>query len=271
MKQTAGLQYEERGAGEVVFLVHAGVFGRWFEPLFADPALDGFRVVRPLRPGYGGTPAPTEHYTIGDHARRCGALLRELGIERAHWVGHSSSCCMGLQLAMEEPELVAGLILYEPAQPAGPLRDELVPRFAGPAMAAAGEGDTATAFDVFLRGVGGDGYRDGLRDRLGEDGIAAAIQESAYFFADEFPAVREWSFGDADAKRIDAPVLAVVGSESRPWFRENVELLAAMVPGAEMATVPGLDHMGPLTHPAELASVIARFVRGERWYSSRTS
>jgi pimeloyl-ACP methyl ester carboxylesterase len=264
MKQSAGLRYDERGTGEVVFLVHAGVFGRWFEPLFDDPALDDFRVVRPLRPGYGGTPAPTEHHTIGDHARRCGALLRELGIERAHWVGHSSSCCMGLQLAIDEPELLAGLILYEPAQPAGPLRDEMVPRFVGPAMAAARDGDTATAFDVFLRGMAGDGYRDALREQLGEDGITEAVRESAYFFADEFPALREWVFGGAEGSRIAAPTLAVAGSESRPWFHENVKLLATMVPGAETVTITGLDHMGPLTHPADLASVIARFVRGER-------
>ncbi|GAA4709951.1 hypothetical protein GCM10023215_59610 [Pseudonocardia yuanmonensis] len=34
-----------------------------------------------------------------------------------------------------------------------------------------------------------------------------------------------------------------------------------MVPGAEMVTVPGLDHLGPLTHPDEFGEVIARSVR----------
>jgi pimeloyl-ACP methyl ester carboxylesterase len=264
MKSAAGSTYDERGSGEVVFLVHAGVFGRWFEPLFDDPSLDGFRVVRPLRPGYGGSPVPSGHYTIADHARACGELLRELGVERAHWVGHSSSCCMGLQLALDAPELVAGLILYEPAQPAGPLRDAMVPRFVGPAMAAARDGDIATAFDVFLSGMGGDHYRDVLRERLGEDGITDAIRESAYFFADEFPAIREWCFGDGEGARIEAPTLVVAGAASRPWFLENVELLAKMVPGAETVTLPGLDHMAPLARPPELGEVIARFLRAHR-------
>jgi pimeloyl-ACP methyl ester carboxylesterase len=264
MKRAAGLAYDERGSGEVVVLVHAGVFGRWFEPLFDDPSLDGFRVIRPLRPGYGGNPAPTGHYTIADHARACSELLRKLGVERAHWVGHSSSCCMGLQLALDAPELIAGLILYEPAQPSGPLRDAMVPRFAGRAMGAARDGDIATAFDVFLSGMGGDRYRDVLRERLGEDGTADAIRESAYFFADEVPALREWCFGDGDGARIEAPTLVVAGAESRPWFLENVELLAKMVPGAETVTVPGLDHMAPLARPADLGAVIARFVRAHR-------
>ena len=43
-----------------VFLVHAGVCGAWFAPLFDQPALDGFRVIRPIRPGYGLRPAPSE-------------------------------------------------------------------------------------------------------------------------------------------------------------------------------------------------------------------
>ena len=51
MNSLAGLDYDERGAGEVVVLVHAGVFGAWFAPLFEQPALDGFRVIRPIRPG----------------------------------------------------------------------------------------------------------------------------------------------------------------------------------------------------------------------------
>jgi pimeloyl-ACP methyl ester carboxylesterase len=223
MESRAGLAYEERGTGEVVSLVHAGVFGAWFAPLFADPALDGFRAVRPLRPGYGGTAAPAEHYTMGDHATRCGALLQELSVDRAHWVGHSSSCCMGLQLALDQPDLVASLILYEPARPAGPIQREHAPRYIRPALAAAAEGDIPRAFDAFLRGVGG-GYRDALHQNLGEGGLKDAVRDSAYFFADELPAVGEWTFGDAEGRQITAPTLVALGSESPPWFHENVEL-----------------------------------------------
>jgi pimeloyl-ACP methyl ester carboxylesterase len=105
MNSLAGLDYDERGAGEVVCLVHAGVFGAWFAPLFDQPALDGFRVIRPIRPGYGRSPAPSQPASIAAHARRCGALLRGLGVARAHWVGHSNSCCIGLQLALDDPSL----------------------------------------------------------------------------------------------------------------------------------------------------------------------
>ena len=260
MEMIADLEYEQRGDGPVVCLVHAGVHSSWFLPLFAAPGLDRFRVIRPIRPGYGRSPAPTERASLGAHARRCGDLLRRLGVDRAYWVGHSSSCCIGLQLALDEPDLVAGLILYEPAKPSGQVRATHASTYVGPALAAAAEGDVPRAFDVFLRGVGGDGYRAALLDRLGEDGTAAAVRESAYFFADELPAVAAWSFGAAEAARISAPTVVVRGADSRPWFGENVDLLAGMLPDARVVTLPDRDHLAPLTHPDDLAEVIATFV-----------
>ena len=261
MNSLAGLAYDERGAGEVVFLVHAGVFGAWFAPLFEQPALDGFRVIRPIRPGYGRSPAPSEPASIAAHAHRCGELLRGLGVTRAHWVGHSSSCCIGLQLALDDPGLVASLTLFEPAKPSGKQREAAASTYAGPALVAAAQGDVSRAFDVFLRGVGGDDrYREVLRARFGDDGLVEAERESAYFFADELPAVAAWTFGPAEAARVAAPALLLCGAESRPWFRENVAILAEMLPDARTQTLPELDHLAPLTRPAELASTIGDFV-----------
>ena len=261
MKTLAGMEYDERGAGEVVCLVHAGVFGAWFAPLFERPELDGFRVIRPLRPGYGGSPAPAGTTSLADHARRCGELLHGLGVERAHWVGHSSSCCIGLQLALDDPRLVASLILFEPAKPSGAIRDAHASSYAGAALEAAARGEIPAAFDMFLRGVGGDGYRQALRRQIGEDGLAAAAGESAYFFAHEMPALAAWSFGPAEANAVTAPTLVVTGAATRPWFGENATILAAMLPHAATLTLPGLNHLAPLTDPATLAPAIADYVR----------
>jgi pimeloyl-ACP methyl ester carboxylesterase len=99
LKTLADLEYDERGAGEVICLVHAGIYSSWFAPLFDEPALDGFRVIRPIRPGYGRSAAPAEPASLAAHARACGELLRRLDVERAHWVGHppaAASDCKAL-------------------------------------------------------------------------------------------------------------------------------------------------------------------------------
>jgi hypothetical protein len=54
------IEYSDRGTGEPLVLVHAGVFGDWFEPLRVSPTLDCFRVIRVHRPGYGSA-TPSRH------------------------------------------------------------------------------------------------------------------------------------------------------------------------------------------------------------------
>lgn len=50
------LEYEARGAGEPVVLVHAGIFADWFKPLLEEPALTGrYRAVSYHRIGYAGS------------------------------------------------------------------------------------------------------------------------------------------------------------------------------------------------------------------------
>ena len=91
-----------------------------------------------------------------------GVLAATLGIPKLHWVGHSSSCQMGLQLALERPDLVQSLILIEPAAGGGfgvPASEALGRDIVGPALAAFGAGDVPTAFEMFMKGVCGANYR----------------------------------------------------------------------------------------------------------------
>ena len=261
----ADIGYSDRGAGEPVFLVHAGVFSDWFLPVSETRSFDQFRVVRIRRAGYGDF-VPSRHLTMADHARHVAAVADRLGLERIHWVGHSSSCQMGLQLALDRPNLVASLILLEPAAVGGflvPASEELARRFVGPAMAAFGAGDTETAFDTFMRGVCGDSYPNVLRDRLGSAGLDRAVRESAFFFRDEVPAVLESQFGEAEATRVQQPTLVAEGGESArlgPLSHQITALARKLLPHAEIATVKGTNHMMPLQDPDAVGHLIQAFV-----------
>ena len=57
---------------------------------------------------------------MADHARHCLLLMRQLGIERAHIVGHSSSVAVALQLALDSPEAVQTVVSMDAARPAPP-------------------------------------------------------------------------------------------------------------------------------------------------------
>lgn len=93
------LEYEIRGAGEPVVLVHHGAGIDSFNPLLEEPALSGYRLIRYHRAGYAGSSPPVAPLTFAQEAARFRALLRYLGIDRAHIVGHSASGCIALQIA----------------------------------------------------------------------------------------------------------------------------------------------------------------------------
>src|SRR5262245_32796584 len=257
------IEFSDRGSGEPVLLVHAGVFADWFVPLAASPVLDGFRVIRLRRAGYLSGPPPARHLTLRDHAQHAAAVLDALGAPAAHVCGLSSSCLINLQLAMDRPASVASLILMDPAPGAvlqAPSQQNFTNSVAIPARAAAAAGDAASAFDIWMGGIASD-YRSVLETSLGPDGYRRAVAQSRFFFADELPAVREWALDEDRAANLAQPVLLVQGANSPSNFHEMVELLAGILPSAQIATLAGVGHLMPLQDPEVVGRLIADFAR----------
>jgi len=256
------IEFSERGAGEPLLLVHAGVFADWFAPVAAAPELEPFRVIRMRRAGYVSGTAPAHHLTMADHARHVSALMDVLGVATAHLCGHSSSCLINLQLAMERPEAVTSLVLMDPAPGAvlqAPSQQHFTNSVARPALAAAAE-STESAFDIWMGGVDRD-YRTIIESALGPDGYRGAVAQSRFFFADELPAIREWALDRDRAARLTQPILLVRGGDSPPNFHDMVELLAGVLTHVETATAGGVGHLMPLQDPEGVARLIADFAR----------
>jgi 3-oxoadipate enol-lactonase len=78
------------------------------------PALTGrFRVLRYDTRGHGGTDAPKGAYTLDQLADDARALLKALGIARAHWVGLSMGGMIGQTLALATPDIFLSLSLCD--------------------------------------------------------------------------------------------------------------------------------------------------------------
>jgi pimeloyl-ACP methyl ester carboxylesterase len=254
----ATIAWSDTGAGEPTLLIHAGVFGAWFEPV--APHVPG-RVIRVLRAGYADGPPPTAVIPMAEHAAHAAALLDALGTGPATVVGHSSSTLIVLELAAARPDLVRRMVLSEP-----PLIDPLldpadvadvhaeVGAAIGAAMAATARGDRAAAYDAFMGAVCGPAHRAVVAEVLGVDGLARAERESAFFFTNELPAVGDWT--PSDPAGFVTPTLLVAGSESPGATHRVVARLAGRLPHAEVATIEGANHLLPLTHPCAVADLV---------------
>jgi 3-oxoadipate enol-lactonase len=221
-----------------------------------QPALSGHRLIRYHRAGYAGSTKVAGRLAIAEQADQCRLLLRHLGVERAHVVGHSSSANMALQLALDHPDAVRSLALLETALlavPSGP--------FAAEAFARYRAGDMAGAVHRWLAGVCGPDYRSAL-DAAVPGAFDQAVADADTFFGQELPALREWGFGSEEAGRIGQPALLVLGErsdEATPTFRKRNELLLAWLPDAEPYVLPGATHLLHVQNPAGMAEGLARF------------
>jgi pimeloyl-ACP methyl ester carboxylesterase len=216
-----------------------------------------------VRAGYTGSPVPPG-LTVADHARHAATLLRRLDAAPAHIVAHSSGSTIALQLAVDDPSSVRTVVLCEPplvdalADPAdlADLHAVLGPAI-GSAMTAAARGDHAAAFDTFMAVVCGPGYRGVMNDVLGAGLVDDAARHSGAFFTSETPAVGGWRFDPA----VTRPVLLIRGADSPPPVHRLIAHVAGRLPDSTVVTVDHANHLMPLTAPAQLGELVARFCR----------
>jgi pimeloyl-ACP methyl ester carboxylesterase len=255
------LEYEIRGAGELVVLIHPGHFADWFTPLLAEPALtEHYRVLSYHRVGCAGSSPLAGPVSFAQQAAHCRSLMRHLGIERAHIVGHSSSGDIALQLALDAPDAVHSLALLEPALMAVPSA-QTSRAFVGTALQLYRAGDKAGAVDTFLQGTCGPGYRAVLDQAL-PGAFDQHVADADTFFGQELPALQRWSFTREDARRITRPVLAVIGAKSQELDRiweERQALLLAWLSNVEPFVLPDATHLLQVQNPRGMAEGLAAF------------
>jgi pimeloyl-ACP methyl ester carboxylesterase len=251
-------EYEKRGSGDAVVLIHGGCYAESFLSIMDSPALASrHRLVRYHRAGYAGSGRVDGPLGVDGQAAHCRALMGRLGIERAHVVGHSSDANIALQLAIDHPDAVRSLALLETALLAVPSG-----AFAGEAIGLWRAGDPAGAVDVWMRGVAGPAYRDAF-ERLAPGSFARAAAAADTFFGQELPAVRDRVFGPDEARAVKQPALVVLGGRSAeigPAYAERHRLLLDWLPNAEPYELPGATHLMHVANPGDLAARLARFL-----------
>jgi pimeloyl-ACP methyl ester carboxylesterase len=202
-------------------------------------------------------------FTLADEAERSlGLIRREAG--KVHLVGHSYGGGVALTAALAAPERIASLVLYEPS--AFHLLRQM-----GPADAEAFAEITGVARDI-CHGVITGNYRGAMErfvDYWSAPGAFArmrpALQDRLVRWAPKAPLDFHALIDNplaADAyTTLDIPTLILCGEQApRPtWMIAH--RLAEMLPQGRVMVVPGAGHLGPITHPEIVSSLMARHIR----------
>lgn len=114
------LVYRDEGEGEPVVLLHGWPdTGAMWEPVGARLLEHGWRTVRPDLRGCGASDKPTEvaDYAMAHLVADVTGLLDDLGLERAHLVGHDWGAALAWAVALLAPSRVSSLTAVSVGHP----------------------------------------------------------------------------------------------------------------------------------------------------------
>lgn len=253
------LPYTDRGRGQPLLLIHGGGPDMDTLELLAGDLASDHRVITYNRRGFWGAGPPATAWT--QHRDDAAAVLERLDAAGAVVVGSSAGGIVALDLALERPDLVAGLVLHEPAvygrSHATPglvrtmlglqIRRRLLPP----------ERATRPFFRWVMR------HRDGFDVWNRADYTAErqnlSLRNSTALLAD-------LDNGDGShiardrLRQLRCPVTILTGERSQPWFHRIAATLRTLLPDAQIVEVPGVGHAMAFEDPAGTADAVRRGV-----------
>jgi 3-oxoadipate enol-lactonase len=234
--------HDLHGDADAPFLVLPCSLGTSRELWDPERYAQHFRVLRYEHRGHGESETPLGPYTIEQLACDALALLDELGVERASWIGLSLGGMVAMWIAAYAPERLERLVLactsarvpspHVYAERARVVREHGVDPLAD---AVVSRWFTAAAPDA-------------LRARFRR--ILVGTPKEGYAGCCE--AVADWDFGERLGD-IVAPTLVVAGAEDESAPAADTDLLVQRIPGARGAMLEGAAHLANLEQPAAFA------------------
>lgn len=258
---------EQAGDGAPLILLHGFGASTWSWRKVIPGLARSFRVVAIDLNGFGYTQRPKtrESYTRDGQARLVLDVLDALGIERAHFAGHSYGGALTLWIASRHPERVRSLVLVDSAAPtypndrrsglAGlrPLSSFFLRTLALRPNAVRRSLERSFYDDSLVTPELVQGYFDRLRIQGVEDAYVGLTAP------DPSPSSRE----TVAFEKIEAPVLMVWGAEDEVIRVEGGRRAAARFPNGGFVAIPEAGHIPMEEKPEEWLRAVLPFLESQ--------
>lgn len=256
------LNVETAGDGPPLVLLHGftgsaagwGAFGDLLRTRFTTVAVDI------VGHGQSDTPRDLDHYEMATAAADLVEAVRRAGFERAPWFGYSMGGRTALHVALGHPDAVSALLLVGASAGLDCVEDRLARRSADDLLAARIERDGLPAFVDYWENIPLFATQRALPDATREAVRAGRLRNTPGGLANS---LRGMGTGAQEAlhehlAQLTMPALVMAGELDRK-FVEIGETLAATMPAARFATIPGAGHAAQLEQPDAVAREIFAF------------
>ncbi len=237
-------RHGEHGTGRPLVLLHGGLqtIEGAFGPLLPELAA-GRAVIAAELQGHGRTADTEREMDLGTLAGDVAGLLDHLDVARADVLGFSLGAGVGLALTLTHPDRVGQLI----SMSAGYTTDGFHEEITDPARHA-----TSTRMPTMADfGQMREAYLGVAPDPGHFEAFAAKTAQAANTF-------KGWT--PEELGEITAPVLLVFGDHDFITLEHAVQM-HALIPGAQLAVLPGTTHMGVLRRTDLVVPLVTGFLR----------
>lgn len=211
----------------------------------------GLRLIRYDLRGHGASDVPPPPYAMGALVRDVEALLDQIGVKDAVFVGLSVGGLVAQGLAVKRLDLVRGLVLSNTAAKIGTqaLWDDRV--------RAVQAGGVAAIADAVIARWFGKAARDGDTGRLWRERLLACP-------ADGYAGVAA-AIGGTDfmtpTSGLRLPTLCIAGADDGSTPPDLVRELAELIPGSRFQLIRRAGHLPPVDQPHAFAEALTGFLR----------
>lgn len=219
-------------------LVHGIGMGRIVYDEVAPILASRGRVIALDLPGFGDSPEPGSESSIEQTARHLAQFIRDEQLGRVVLVGHSMGTQVTAQLAVDEPELVDGLVLIAPT----------INRH---------ERSATKQAERMMQDLKGEGIK------VLFTGMYEYFKTSPVWFANKLKVMLEHHLEDV-CPRVQVPTLVLAGETDKVCPQEWVAEVAAALPQSTMQLIPDRGHEAIIKSPEPVATMIVDYVDGLR-------
>ena len=270
------LYYEEKGDGQPIAFVHGTVCDYTAWSAQTATLSSRFRTIaysrRYARPNerQGNVLDSTVQNNVSDLR----ALVRGLGMERVHLVGHSYGGFVAAYFATAHPDLLRSLVLVNPAiftmlvsgssttaslalllrSPRVALSARRLVNAVNATIRAVDSGDKSAADKIFVSAL--ENGAEGLPAK--PPGFSQMVTENSGTLKETtapFPRLTA-----REVRNIETPTLVVWGERSAPWDSRISEMLCNTLPASEGAKISGAGHFCLVEKPDEVNLRVMSFL-----------